>query len=508
MYQERSSSPPPLPFRPATATAGVQRGTYIERLAGHHADTDRRRQEAADLEMARRIQREEENNANIAKEPKQVHFAPDRYDVREQQREEARLKIKEKERKQKEKEKEKEEQDKERQKRAEILQRAKDKALAEDREQRREEQRQAETLRRQKEQDEWERQKREEKRRLKEEQEREKRNEETRRREKEAKRLEKEAKAAEQNKSRGRRDSRPPLSGTNARPNRRRSISRADREERDRLLAHENATMEGERVAALQREREENAANLIEQQQKPEYYDPRGGNRQVITNTEGPAVARRGSVSGKRPAITNGPPATSLGRRDSQRRASIVVQPAPPNAPAPINTSMPPPQPQPAQAPYSARPPLSATRANPPQFYTQPDAQPVYSPTRPTPSARVHSYSQAQDLNPFAQPPGRLSNTSQDNPYSQAPPARVSNTSQDNPNPFAPLPSRHSPNMPPRDTWDNREVSTTHARQPSDESQHTLRRRGEDYLARNTDGYDRARHATQSMHHAYQNGER
>ena len=65
---------------------------------------------------------------------------------------------------------------------------------------------------------------------------------------------------------------------------------------------------------------------------------------------------------------------------------------------------------------------------------------------------------------------------------------------------------------PPRDPWDAREASNVqapamHTRQPSEESQNTLRRRGEEYLARTAGGYDRAR-SGHKTHHAYEHDDR
>lgn len=72
--------------------------------------------------------------------------------------------------------------------------------------------------------------------------------------------------------------------------------------------------------------------------------------------------------------------------------------------------------------------------------------------------------------------------------------------------------------MPPRDPWDAREESKVqapamHARQPSEESQNTLRRRGEEYLARTaadgrTHAHDRTRSGTHKTHHTYEYDDR
>jgi hypothetical protein len=173
------------------------------------------------------------------------------------------------------------------------------------------------------------------------------------------------------------RDSRPrdsrlltrDMSNTTRHRSRRPSISRAQAQERDLLLAETEAQMAREREATEQREREESAALMRQQQQTAQYWDPRGGAHNPIT-VENPGLGgRRSSVSSRRPSISSsGPlPSMSIGRTGSQRRASIVHQGPPVSFPQ-INTSF--------ASQYSTRPP--SARRN--------QATPLFSPAAPSPS--------------------------------------------------------------------------------------------------------------------------
>ncbi|KAF2181407.1 hypothetical protein K469DRAFT_692240 [Zopfia rhizophila CBS 207.26] len=282
--------------------------------------------------------------------------------------------------------------------------------------------------------------------------------EEVSRRKKQAEEAEAKVRASEK------RDSRPPTRDRTSsnRQSRRMSISQEIQlRERELLLAETKAQMAREREAAEQREREERAAFLRQQQQTSQYWDPRRDDRYPVPN-DGPGVSRRPSVSSRRPSISSQAPSMGLGRSGS-RRVSIH-QAAPPS----INTNVPQPN-------YSTRPP-SAHRANPPPLFS--------------PSSSTHPTSSR--------------------PYSQAPPPSARHSSYTQDNPFAQPPSaRHSPPIAAREHWDIRDnlpqpATTAHHRQLSEDRPKTLRRRGEDVI-NNSEGYersrqhDRARQATKGL---------
>ncbi|KAF2748670.1 hypothetical protein M011DRAFT_476068 [Sporormia fimetaria CBS 119925] len=240
------------------------------------------------------------------------------------------------------------------------------------------------------------------------------------------------------------RDSRPPTRDF-TRQSRRRSVSRHDIIERNRMLATDEGQMALEREAAERREREEKAASLIQQQQQTQYYDPRGGNRVPLPND--PGMIRRNSVSARRGSISSAvlPPLTT----DRQRRVSII-------------------QPQP--------PVLSPTTAY---------GTPIFSPVAPASNA-------------FARPPSaRHSSYDTESTLAQHP--RRSNTSQIGDNPFATEEG-------PIDPWDSRDLRDAltrpglHTRQPSDDRHHrSLRRRDEGIESARQGHADRARQATRAI---------
>lgn len=277
--------------------------------------------------------------------------------------------------------------------------------------------------------------------------------------------------------SKHRRSSRPPTRDLTARParrnshSRRNSMSQQDIIEQQRLLAETQAQMARERELAEQRERDERAAELLQQQQTPQYWSARGGDPSRVTVTNnGPGIGRRGSVSGRRGSISSTAPPVSVVRTNSQRRVSIS-QPAPPGNVPPINTTFP--------SQHASRPPSS---------YREPGSTPLFSSGsavsgygRP-PSARHSSYDRE---NPFAQPLARTSATSQDNPFAPA----------GQPTTLDPWDARDMRDALPRDSG----LAPTHNRQPSDDRQHrTLRRRGEEVIDSSAPR-DRARQATRNM---------
>ncbi|KAF2684294.1 hypothetical protein K458DRAFT_29970 [Lentithecium fluviatile CBS 122367] len=266
---------------------------------------------------------------------------------------------------------------------------------------------------------------------------------------------------------------------------RRSSITQADIDERNRLRLQDEAQMALERKATEEREREERAAELRQQQQMNGYYDPRGGDRYPISNSSS-GVGRRGSVSGRRPSVSGNPPAVGgLGRSNSTRRVSII-QPTPPvNLPA-LTTQFSPPPPQ---QQYSTRPPSSHYQNPPPVF-----SPGSYSSSSRPPSAR-HASSHE---NPFAQPPTRTSHTSQDsNPFALPPTRNVHLTQHDNP--FAAQPSVLQP--PPevrRDAWDSRDLRDALPRPPN-QNHHAQPRRGEEVINTRPRDHVRAQQATRNL---------
>ncbi|KAF2243112.1 hypothetical protein BU26DRAFT_126576 [Trematosphaeria pertusa] len=274
---------------------------------------------------------------------------------------------------------------------------------------------------------------------------------------------EQEEKAAKESR---REKTKPPPAYNNNKPSgrpRRHSMTQAEKEERDRLLAETEAQMERERMATEVREREERAAQLREEQQKNAYWDPRGGDRFPVANN-GPGIGRRGSVSqshGRRGSISGNPPPPSmpLGRSNSTRRGSVVIQQVPP-----INTTF-------AQPQYNTRPPSS--HGPPP---------PLFSPgsytdsTRP-PSARHPSYHRD---NPFAAPPTRVPHNTQDNPFAQ-PPSVL-----------------HSPPATTADPWDARNLREALPARTSSQH-HTIHRPVDDRSHGHTAHTRAAQQATRAM---------
>lgn len=179
----------------------------------------------------------------------------------------------------------------------------------------------------------------------------------------------------------------PVISNTSfKRPSSRRgsmTMTRAEREEQQRLLAADLERMDNEQRAAEIRDRAERAALLKQQQEDPAYYSTRSGG---IPS----GLARRDPQSRRGSFTSNVRPTPGLARTTSNRRASIV-QPNPPT----INTQV-------AQGSYQ-RPPSARTRDGPPISFNNSSARPV--------SARRPSFS-SQDL-PFA----RGSAGSLDNPF-------------------------------------------------------------------------------------------
>ncbi|ORX99150.1 hypothetical protein BCR34DRAFT_141189 [Clohesyomyces aquaticus] len=238
------------------------------------------------------------------------------------------------------------------------------------------------------------------------------------------------------------RDPRPPTRDPPKRhstQSRRNSVSQEyQQREREKLLAETQAQMAREREAADQRDREERAELLRQQQETSQsYWSPRRDDRYPVAN-ENPGVGRRNSVSGRRSSISSNAP-MGLGRTNSKRVS--IHQPAPP---APINTSF--------QQTYATRPQSSHFQQPPTPLFSPPMAG------RPGPSARRPSYSGERP-------------------------------SYNGENPFTPQPSmRHSPPMVSREPWDTRdmrealprEAAPAHHRQVSDDRHPTLRRRGED----------------------------
>jgi hypothetical protein len=413
------------------------------------AEADKKRQVKADLQMAKALHQEEEKRqvtfelgrfearAKERAENQQAHYEQRRSELREEERQQQQRKREEENRQQRRREEE------DREHAAKEAKKAKEKAERLEREVKETERkfREKEMERKLKEKEKAERIEREVKeaeRKLK------------------AERIEKEKEAERKLKDKEKRDNRPPVRDYTKRPtqsSRRTSMTHQDMLEQQRLLAQETAQMDRERQAAEQRDRDDRAAFLRDQQQQQQYYDPRGGDRRPVTNS-GPAVGRRSSVSGRRGSVSMPPPVA-------------VIQNGPPGANlTPMNMAFPP--------QYSARA-QTVQAMNAPPF-----ARPAPT-TRPVPSARHPSYDHD---NPFAQPPTRTSNTSQDDPFAQS----VGLVHQGNP--FAQqLPTR--PAAPPasHDPWvhDPREAPARpagHTRQPSEDRTHTFRGRGEEVLAR------------------------
>jgi hypothetical protein len=230
---------------------------------------------------------------------------------------------------------------------------------------------------------------------------------------------------------------------------RRGSMTQAQIEEQERLLAADVAHMQGESQAAEARDREERAVLLRQQQQDPNYYNPRAVNP---TRSDAP-VTRRNSVT-RRGSVSSAAPPMALGRSDSNRRPNVIQ----PNPPA-LNTQLP--------QNYS-RPPSARTHAPPPVSF------PASFNTRPTSARRPSLTSQE---NPFASPPTRGSGPSFDNPFVAAPSVLS--------------PSSATIHQDPWDARTLRDALPTATRQTSDGRYSTQRRGG--------DVANTARQATRTM---------
>lgn len=256
----------------------------------------------------------------------------------------------------------------------------------------------------------------------------------------------------EQARKRKEEKSKPPTTDFTKRPtgSRRLSMTQAQIEDQRRLLAAEEAHMQGEREVTEAREREERMTAFRQQQEQPGYYDPRGGDRTLSSNSS--TIARRNSIS-RRNSVSSAVPPTGLGRSNSNRPANIIQA----NPPA-INAQV--------SQPFG-RP--SARQAGPP----------VSFPANFNHSARRSSFSQE---NPFAAPPTRGSGSSLDNPF-------ASTSSVMSPSGTAAA----------TDPWDVRVVQNALpvVHQPTN-SRYTIQQRGEAVINR-SGTHNAARQATRAM---------
>lgn len=246
--------------------------------------------------------------------------------------------------------------------------------------------------------------------------------------------------------------------------------------ERKRLLAETHAQMAIERQAAEQREREEEAALAAytmsapssqgHQQQPavdPHYYDPRGGSRNPGAG-DNVGLGRRNSISARRNSISSAALPAPLGRTSSKRRPPIV-QPAPPSSLSSHSNA------------FSS---IIVSSAGSQTSYTRP------------PSARHSSYDME---NPFAAPPTRLPQASQNNAFVQPGESNAFDTRN----------LREAVPMEP--------ARTQYTRQYSDDRHHhqSSRRRGEEGAERIAEGrsrrHDGARQATHTMHRVVVTGD-
>ncbi|KAF2257870.1 hypothetical protein CC78DRAFT_170594 [Lojkania enalia] len=263
---------------------------------------------------------------------------------------------------------------------------------------------------------------------------------------KERERINRHAQEAEaEAKARERRNSRPPPRDSSKRQSRRGSVLLS--QEQQRALKETEAFMAMEREAADQRDREERAAALRQQQATQQYWDPRGDQRYPAAG-DSPGMTRRNSVSrGRRGSVSSTTPAVGLGRSNSQRRVSII-QTNPPT----LDTAF-------QQSPYSTRPPSS--HQNP------------FSPSSQLPLSARQSNSSYE--NPFAQP--GIPPTIPD-PWD----ARVTPDAQPTVTVHQPHLRQPSTEYPLRHRGEEViNVNPGHRRQPSNE-QYTLRRRGEEVI--------------------------
>jgi len=218
------------------------------------------------------------------------------------------------------------------------------------------------------------------------------------------------------------------------------TMTRAERDEQQRLLDADLERMQNESRAAEAREREERAATLRQQQQDTAYYNPRTGG--MPTSTSGLArrdsQSRRGSFSAEvRP---------TLGRSNSNARRTSIIQPNPP----PINTQV---------ASTYGRPPSARTHQPPPVSFPS-----NFNNTGRPPSARRPSFSSQEP--PFLPPSARGSGSSIDNPFATGPAV------------LSPPAVIH------QDPWDARSMQDalpTPTRQS--DGRYTMQRRGEDVLS-------------------------
>ncbi|CAG5149433.1 uncharacterized protein ALTATR162_LOCUS2368 [Alternaria atra] len=187
-----------------------------------------------------------------------------------------------------------------------------------------------------------------------------------------------EEKAAEEKAAKDRKKERSKPPATRPSASRRLSSSTwtpAQLADQQRLIEAEQAQMRSERLVAEAREREEEQATLKSQQQqeKPGYWDPRGGDRSLSTRRE--SMTRHDSV-------TSTPRPSGLTRTTSKRRTSISQ----PN-PSALGSQVPTETYRPSSSRKRAPPPLSF-----PANFNQEHARP--------PSARRPSFGGQE--NPFA----------------------------------------------------------------------------------------------------------
>ncbi|KAH6027842.1 hypothetical protein HBI83_049120 [Parastagonospora nodorum] len=217
------------------------------------------------------------------------------------------------------------------------------------------------------------------------------------------------------------------------------SMTPSQQKEQRRLLAAELDHMQVESRAAEEREREERATSLRQQQQDPSYYNPRAGpmpNSASTMTRHNPTSRRDSFTSETRPV---------MGRSNSRRTS--ISQSKPPM----INTQV---------APSYTQPPSTRVHAPPPVSF------PANFNTRPT-SAR------------------RSSLSSQENPFlAQTRPPGASLE-----NPFATTPSVMSPTIH-QDPWDARNVR---------EALPTLRQSADTRYSSSSGGHTAAREASRAM---------
>ncbi|CAN9130626.1 unnamed protein product [Alternaria alternata] len=150
--------------------------------------------------------------------------------------------------------------------------------------------------------------------------------------------------------------------------------------DQQRLIEFEKAQMRSERQIAEARERDEQlAANLKTQQEKPGYWDPRGGDRSLSNRRE--SMTRHDSVT-SRPA--------ELGRTPSKRRTSISQ----PNPPA-FDTQVPAETYRPSSSRKRAPPPLSFPKNFNQEYATRPSSS-----RRPSSSGQENPFVASSMMSP------------------------------------------------------------------------------------------------------------